>query len=209
MRAALDRFRAVYGSHPLHLLILIAGFALLGYVLATIKPAALWNPNTWWQSIIVWFAAAIIAHDLVLFPVYALADRILLAGRRIRPGRNESSVPVLNYIRVPALGAGLTLLLFLPGIIEQGAPTYAAATGQTQEPFLGRWLLLTAAMFAISASLYAIQLMKARRLRGPQTSDHPVADRVNSRQRHADVVGDPRCTVDTDRRPPEPRPDRS
>ena len=163
MRAALDRFRAVYGSHPLHLLILIAGFALLGSVLATIKPAALWNPNTWWQSIIVWFAAAIIAHDLVLFPVYALVDRILLAGKRIRPGRNESSVPVLNYIRVPALGAGLTLLLFLPGIIEQGAPTYAAATGQTQEPFLGRWLLLTAAMFAISASLYAIQLMKARR----------------------------------------------
>ena len=68
VRTALDRFRAVYGSHPLHLLTLIAGFALFGYVLATIKPATLWNPNTWWQSIIVWFAAAIIAHDLVLFP---------------------------------------------------------------------------------------------------------------------------------------------
>ena len=71
---------------------------------------------------------------------------------------------MLNYIRVPALGAGLTLLLFLPGIIEQGAPTYAAATGQTQEPFLGRWLLLTAAMFAISARLYAIRLVMARRV---------------------------------------------
>ena len=51
----------------------------------------------------------------------------------------------------PRLGAALTLLVFLPGIIEQGAPAYTAATGQTQEPFLGRWLLLTAAMFAISA----------------------------------------------------------
>jgi hypothetical protein len=164
MRSALTRFRAVYGSHPLHLLTLIAGFALLGYVLATIKPATLWNPNTWWQSIIVWFAAAIIAHDLVLFPVYALVDRILVAGSRIRPPRSEASVPVLNYVRIPALGAGLTLLMFLPGIIEQGAPTYAAATGQTQEPFLGRWLLLTAAMFATSAGLYAIRLVLARRI---------------------------------------------
>ena len=164
MHSAFARFRAVYGSHPLHLLTLIAGFALFAYVLATIKPATLWNPNTWWQSIIVWFAAAIIAHDLVLFPFYALVDRILLTGSRIRRPRSETSVPVLNYIRVPALGAGLTLLIFLPGIIEQGAPAYGAATGQTQEPFLGRWLLLTAAMFAASAVLYAIRLVSARRV---------------------------------------------
>ena len=163
MRPALDRFRTVYGSNPLHLLTLIVGFALLGYVLATVRPMTLWNPSTWWQSILVWFAAAIIAHDLVLWPIYALVDRLLVAGNRIRlPGR-ESSVPPLNYMRVPALGAGLTLLVFLPGIIAQGAPTYAAATGQTQEPFLGRWLLLTAAMFAISAVVYGIRLAAARR----------------------------------------------
>jgi hypothetical protein len=52
----------------------------------------------------------------------------------------------------------LTLLVFLPGIIEQGASTYQAATGQTQQPFLGRWLLLTAAMFAASAFAYTIRL---------------------------------------------------
>ena len=150
---AMNGFRAVYGSHPLHLLTLIAGFALVGYVVATIKPATLWNPHTWWQSIIVWFAAAIIAHDLVLFPVYALADRMLLATRQPH-STGVTKVPVLNYVRVPALGAGLTLLVFLPGIIEQGAPTYIAATGQTQDPFLGRWLLFTAAMFAVSAVMY-------------------------------------------------------
>ena len=168
MRTALDRFRAVYGSNPLHLLTLIAGFALFGYILATIKPSTLWNPNTWWQSILVWFAAAIVAHDLVLFPVYSLIDRILVAGSRLRP-RVEASVPVLNYVRIPAMGAALTLLVFLPGIIQQGAPTYAAATGQTQEPFLGRWLLLTAAMFAISAVVYGIRLAAARRV--TSTSD--------------------------------------
>jgi hypothetical protein len=157
----MNSFRRIYGSHPLHLLTVIAGFALLGYVVATIKPAALWNPNTWWQSILVWFAAAIIAHDLVLFPIYALADRLLPAPRA--GGRPSSKVPVLNYIRVPALRAGLTLLVFLPGIIEQGAPTFRAATGLTQDPFLGRWLLLTAAMFAVSAVIYAVRLVMVNR----------------------------------------------
>ncbi|RDH76436.1 hypothetical protein DVS77_22100 [Mycolicibacterium moriokaense] len=166
MHTALDRFRAVYGSNPLHLLTLIAGFALFGYVLATIKPVTLWNPHTWWQSILVWFAAAIIAHDLVLFPIYALVDRILVAGSRLRPASH--SVPVLNYVRIPAMGAGLTLLMFLPGIIQQGAPVYRAATGQTQDPFLGRWLLLTAAMFAVSAVVYGIRLAVARRATPPQ-----------------------------------------
>lgn len=166
MRAAVERFRAVYGSHPLHLLTLIAGFALFGYVVATIRPVTLWNPNAWWQSMLVWFAAAIIAHDLVLFPLYALADRILVAASRIRP-RSTASVSPLNYVRVPALGAALTLLVFLPGIVQQGALTYAAATGQTQEPFLGRWLLLTAAMFAVSAVLYAVRLVLARRAKRP------------------------------------------
>jgi hypothetical protein len=163
MSEAPARFRAVYGSHPLHLLTLIAGFALFGYVLATIKPVTLWNPHIWWQSIIVWFAAAIIAHDLVLFPVYALIDRILVAGKGLRPPRRAATVPALNYVRVPALAAGLTLLVFLPGIIKQGAPVYQAATGQTQDPFLGRWLVLTAAMFAISAVCYAVRLVSAQR----------------------------------------------
>ena len=163
MRSALAGFRRIYGSHPLHLLILVAGFALLGYVLVTIKPAALWNPQTWWQSIIVWFAASIVAHDLVLYPAYALVDRILLAGRHIRPRGREAAVPVINYVRIPAMGAGLTLLVFLPGIIEQGAPAYVAATGLTQAPFLGRWLLLTAAMFAVSAICYATRLAVAPR----------------------------------------------
>jgi hypothetical protein len=52
--------------------------------------------------------------------------------------------------------------MFLPGIVKQGAPTYAAATGQTQQPFLARWLLLSAAMFAISAVVYALRLRHVR-----------------------------------------------
>jgi hypothetical protein len=151
------RFSAVYGSRPLHLLTMLSGFALLGYLLAIFGPATLWNSGTWWQSIAVWLAAAVIAHDLLLFPLYALADRMLSA----RPiGTGHSKISARNHIRVPALGAGLTLLIFLPGIVQQGAPTYQAATGQTQQPFLGRWLLLAATMFAVSALCYATRLAR-------------------------------------------------
>lgn len=161
MRSA--RFTHIYGSHPLHLLTMVFGFGLLGCILVTFKPATLWNPDSWWQSIAVWFAAAIVVHDLLFFPLYALADRVLAARPRRQPAREQPKVLARNYIRVPALGAGLTLLIFLPGIIEQGASTYQAATGQTQQPFLGRWLLLAAVMFGVSAAAYAIRLAAARR----------------------------------------------
>lgn len=163
MQRRASRFMHIYGSHPLHLLTMAFGFALLGYILATFEPATLWNPDSWWQSIVVWFAAAIVVHDVLFFPLYALADRILAVRLRRTPAREQSKTLARNYIRVPALGAGLTLLIFLPGIIEQGAPTYQAATGQTQQPFLGRWLLLTAVMFGVSALSYAIRLTAARR----------------------------------------------
>jgi hypothetical protein len=167
-------FHDIYGSGPFHLLTMAAGFALFGYILATVKPVTLWNPHSWWQSIAVWFAAAVIAHDLLLFPVYALGDRIISIrrGRRLvsRPG-----LPARNYFRIPALGSGLTLLVFLPGIIEQGASTYGAATGQTQQPFLGRWLLLSAVMFSASAVAYLVRAAFARtRARGGDPDRSPM-----------------------------------
>lgn len=152
-------FRKIYGASSLHLLTVILGFALLGYVLATMGFTALWNPRVWWQSIAVWFAAAIILHDLVLFPAYALIDRVLAPARRLPTPR----VPVVNFVRIPLLASALLLLVFLPGIIEQGAPAYTAATGLTQEPFLGRWLLLTAVMFGVSAVVFVVRLVTARR----------------------------------------------
>ncbi len=158
MSALLLRMRKFYGSHPLHLLTMVAGFALAGYTVVTFTPAALWNPEAWWQSIAVWLAAAVLVHDVVLFPLYALADRLLgIAARRSRrPARLR--VSARNHVRIPALASGLTLLIFWPGILRQGAATYLAATGQSQQPFLGRWLLLTACVFGVSALAYAVRL---------------------------------------------------
>lgn len=158
MTSTLAAFRKVYGSHPLHLLIMLAGFALLGYVIVTATPSALWKPEgAWWHSMALWFVAAFLAHDLVVFPIYSLVDRIL-GSRTSRPrSRSQSGVPVRNYVRVPALGSGLLLLIFFPGIIRQGSALYFDDTGLTQEPFLGRWLMLTAIMFGLSALAYGIR----------------------------------------------------
>ncbi len=172
MRALLARFTAFYGSNPLHLMGTIAALALAGYVVSVLGPHALWNHGVWWQSIGVWFVAAVIAHDLILFPLYALADRSLtgaLAAVRDRRARNQSRVSrvsPLNYLRVPTLATALSLLLFFPGIIQQGQSSYFAATGQNQQPFYGRWLLLVAALYGLSALIYAVRLAVTERRAG-------------------------------------------
>ena len=71
---------------------------------------------------------------------------------------------------MPTLAAALLLLIFLPGIIEQGAPTYRAATGLTQTPYLSRWLLLTAVFYAASTACCAIgTLLRQRRSSEPSS----------------------------------------
>jgi hypothetical protein len=154
-----SRVARAYGANPLHLLALLASFAVAGYAVAHLVH----EPT--FVRILVWFLAAVVVHDLILFPLYALADRSLAGALRALWPRHGSParVPARNYLRVPALGAGLLLVVFLPGIIRLGQSTYHAATGQTQQPFLDRWLLLTAAMFALSAVSYAIRLRRAGR----------------------------------------------
>ena len=182
MRALFTRFAAFYGSNPLHLLGTIAAWALAGYVVTLLGPQALWNHKVWWQSIAVWFLAAIIAHDLVLFPLYALADRSFTGALAAVRGRWTGPSPwvsPLNYLRVPTMAAGLSLLLFFPGIIQQGQFSYVAATGQNQQPFFGRWLLLVAALYGLSALAYAVRLAVAGR-RGKTTDTHIDADKTST-----------------------------
>jgi len=160
MASLLQRVRGFYGTNPLHLLTLVAAFALAAY--AALRTAA--DPS--WPVMLLWFIGAVIGHDLVLFPLYALADRSLGAAvRAVRPAhraRRATHSP-LNYLRLPTLASGLLLLMFFPGIIQQGRASYVAATGLTQEPYLGRWLLLTGVLFAVSAIAYAVRLATGHR----------------------------------------------
>ena len=159
----IKKFTAFYGAHPLHLLGTVAAWAVAGYAVITLGPHALWNSRVWWQSIGVWFLAAIVAHDLILFPLYALADRSLAKGVAALRCPPASAVSPVNYVRIPTLASGLSLLLFFPGIIRQGQGSYLAATGQTQGPFLARWLLLVAAVYAVSALAYAVRVAVSRK----------------------------------------------
>ncbi len=162
----MNHFRRLYGAPVFHLVILLAALALTAYTISVLGIDGLFNPRVWWQSIAVWFAVAVIAHDLVLFPLYALADRILTL-RRPRNGRAvrqpTDRPPVTNYVRMPTLAAGLLLLMFLPGIIQQGAASYFTATGLTQEPYLGRWLILTAVFYLVAALSYAVRVLLHKR----------------------------------------------
>jgi hypothetical protein len=129
---------------------LLACLAVSGYAVTIV----LADPSL--PRMLLWFLAVAVLHDAVLLPLYSGADRALLTLTR------RARVPLVNHVRVPVLGAGLTLLLFLPGIIGQGGDAHLAATGLDQQPYLGRWLLLVAAMAAVSALVYAVRLITTR-----------------------------------------------
>ena len=142
-------FRVLYGAGPGHLAVLLLSIAVAGYAASIVAGDPLWP----WMA--VWFVAAVVGHDGVLSPLTAAVDAVLRRLPHARP-------TTVNYLRVPALGAGLTFLMFLPGIIRQGEPVVRGQTGLDQAPFLGRWLLLVAAMAGGSALVYAVRRITRR-----------------------------------------------
>ncbi|MFP5068936.1 hypothetical protein ACLFMI_04620 [Pseudonocardia nantongensis] len=139
-------------------LALVAGcFALAWYAVTTIVGT---DPSLPWMA--VWFLGALLLHDLVLFPLYAGGDRLLTLALRALP---TTRVPLVNHLRIPVLGSGLALLMFLPGIIRQGGATTLAASGLDQEPYRERWVWLTVALFGVSALVWLVRTIAARRSR--------------------------------------------
>lgn len=129
-------FRRRYGEGPLHLLLMVAGFALTGY--AGIR---LLDGDT--PRIALWFAGAAVVHDLVLLPVHATADRALRGALGARSD-------LVNHVRVPAFLSLLLLLVQFP-LIARLSERYEPYTGLSPDVFLGNWLLVTGALFAASA----------------------------------------------------------
>ncbi|WP_405432094.1 hypothetical protein [Micromonospora sp. NBC_00617] len=146
------RLWAAYGAAPWHLVLVTAAIVLAGWVALRLAQEATFG------RMLLWFVGAVIAHDLVLFPVYASADRVLRAVVRNR-------VTLLNHLRVPALGTALLFLVYSPGILRWGETTHEAASGQTQRPYLVRWLVLSAALFLLSAIAYLLRRRQASRHR--------------------------------------------
>ena len=144
------RFASWYGAHPLHLVVLLASFALAGYAAVRFVPD---NP----VGIALWFVGAAVSHDLLLFPLYSVVGVALVRGWR--RGAALPVVPWVNYVRVPALLSGLLLLVWFPLIFQLPAG-YSNTTALSTEHYLEHWLAITAALFLISAILFAVRLRR-------------------------------------------------
>ena len=166
----LRSWRSFYGENPLHLLAMLGCFALVGYVVSFVYE----DPGV--TALLIWFLGAVIAHDLVLYPLYALADRPLVLARRGRrdPDHRPPPVPAINHVRVPALGSLVLGLIYLPTITRHGEDALRFTSGLDAAGIFAHWLLITGVLFLASAVIYALRLgAAARRARAPARGRRP------------------------------------
>ncbi|MEU1162226.1 hypothetical protein ABZ372_16410 [Streptomyces sp. NPDC005921] len=146
--------RPALGS-PLQLLLLACSFALAAYAGVRLLAGD-------WLGVALWVVGAALLHDLVLLPLYSLADRALVRGLGAA-GRREWML----YVRVPAALSALLLLVWFPLISGAVAGHYRSATGLSPDGYPTRWLLITAVLFGGSALLLARRLRRAAKRRPP------------------------------------------
>ena len=143
-------FKKLYGSNPLHLLVSIACLVVAVYA------ADLLVKGGDVKGIIIWVAGAVIGHDLILFPLYAIADRSV-RGAGIRRPAAVSGVSWINYLRFPVVISAILFMMWWPLMFN--VPTeYTEKTDLPSSVYLGHWLLVTAALFILSALAFAVKL---------------------------------------------------
>lgn len=149
-----SRFVRLYGSSPWHLVAIVLCLAVSAYVVLLIvdDPAL--------TRIAVWFLGVAVVWDLVLGPLLALGDRLL---------RPLARVGALNHVRVPALASLVLLLVWAPVILKRSEGTFRVKAGLGQDVFLGRWLTITAVLFAVSGLLWVTGRLRSRRGSRPAT----------------------------------------
>lgn len=192
------RLRALYGASALNLLVLTASFAIAGAAVAG-----------WFQrprdvvTVLLWFGAAIVLHDLVALPLYSLLDRIAFgtvrAGGRRAGGSTTERVDPTAYLRIPVILSGVLLLVFFPVIFGLGSGTERSASGIPESGYLARWLLAVGIVFTSSGVAYAIAMARARASARPAAA-HPVTPTGPPIAPHPPPVADPPAPPD----PPAP-----
>jgi hypothetical protein len=148
-RAPLHRFLGLYGASPLHLGGQLACLGVAGYAAVQLfgaRPAA----------VLLWFVGAAVLNDLVLAPLYLLLDR---------SGRRRGALPSWwNHVRVPAALSLLLLLVWFPEIARR-SHSYTRLTGLDASVYLGRWLVVSGVLFALSALALGVGRLRAARRR--------------------------------------------
>ncbi|CAL9527924.1 hypothetical protein SUDANB140_03991 [Streptomyces sp. enrichment culture] len=147
-RGLLPPLRPLLGS-PFQILLLCCSFALAGYAGVRLLDGDL-------LGVALWFVGAALLHDLVLLPLYAVADRAVVRGLGA-VGRREWVL----YVRVPAAFSGLLLLVWFPLISGRVDARYRSVAALSPDGFVTRWLLITAVLFGGSALLLALRVLRS------------------------------------------------
>jgi hypothetical protein len=152
------RFRQRYGAGPGHL----AGF-VLALIISGLAVRRIFDQDaTDTVKVFVWLVGAIIGHDLVLLPLYSAVDRVLSRRPAASPGPARFA-EIRTHIRIPLGLSALLLLVFGPLILRRSAGDYTSYSTLSANGYLGRWLIATAVMFAISAAVYGVRMLRRRR----------------------------------------------
>jgi hypothetical protein len=151
-------FRERYGAGPLHLIALLASFAVAAYALSrSLELTA--NPD----RLLLWMGGSIVAHDLLLLPLYATLGVIAATALIPAGGGSRLRIAVLNHLRFPALASGLLLLVWYPLIAGPAERGFTRITGLSKDVYFERWLILSLALFALSAAVLALRYRGLRR----------------------------------------------
>jgi hypothetical protein len=170
----MSAIRRHYGATPVHVLLHVALFALAGWVVLNLLDAggAL--------NILVWFVGAIVLHDMVVLPLYTTLDRLVARLAPSGGGRTAAwPVSAINHVRVPAVLAGVLLLVWFPLILGLSEDNIVGLTGVGPPAYLERWLGICAVLFGGSALLYVVRLVAA----GRSAAGSRRADRSRARDR--------------------------
>lgn len=145
-------FRRAYGAGPLHLLAVLATLAVAAYALSRVY-AVVGDPD----RVVLWLSGSIVAHDLVLFPLYAVLGAIAAAALVPRGHGSPLRIAALNHLRAAALLSGLLALVWFPLVAAKAPRTYARTSGLDVAVYGDRWLIATTVLFGGSALLLALR----------------------------------------------------
>ncbi len=149
--------RRHYGAGPLHLVGLLACFAIAAYAVTRILG------QSGWKGIMLWFVVCLVGHDVIGWPVYSLADRIAVRAQRRNGAGREPLVPWVNHVRAPTVISAVLLGLFFPLIFRLSNANYLTSTGFSEDVYLTNWLAVTGILFAGSGAIYLLRVVLARR----------------------------------------------
>jgi hypothetical protein len=148
-------FRRRYGASPLHLAAHLVVFAIAAFAIDRIAS------NGGIAEVIAIYIGFVIAHDLILLPLYSGLDRVARATLAWLPGRRPGGVPAINHIRAPAFISGLLLIIYSPLISRKADSNYFHTSGHYPEGYLRNWLLISAVLFLGSGIIYALRVRRA------------------------------------------------